>query len=29
MDLDAVINKMEMFTKDNGKKVLNMVGANM
>ena len=29
MDLDAVITKMGMFTKDNGKEVLNMVRANM
>ena len=29
MDLDAVISKMVMFTKDNGKKVCNMVRAKM
>ncbi len=29
MDLDAIITKMEMFTKDNGKEVCNMVRANM
>jgi hypothetical protein len=27
MDLDAVITKMEMFTKDNGKEVSDMVRA--
>ncbi len=29
MDLDAVITKMGVFTKDNGKKVCYMVRANM
>ncbi len=29
MERDAIITKMEMFTKDNGKEVLNMVRANM